>query len=125
MYPNGNSNRQSKIVGEELCLAADVILSITATEDIKNCMMGGPPLIHLIGLLTRRWFEKDLLQTLPYLLDLHSGQSLVAWSVDQVGPKIIQALSPDVRRELLARWQPPKEKSAKRMADELIKIAGS
>jgi len=108
---------------EDLCLASDVILSVTCTEDIKNVMMGGPPVVHLCGPLAQRWFEKELGQTRPYLPDIRTGQSLVAWSADQVGPEIEKALDPAIQKQLLVNWQAPTEKATKVVADKLIAIA--
>ena len=76
------------------------------------------------------WYEdkdyyriRDLGQTKPYLPDIRTGQSLVAWSVDQVGPMIKKALNPEVQKELLANWQAPTEKATAKVANTLIAIA--
>jgi len=77
----------------------------------------------MIGPQAQKWFEQELKLTRPYLSDIKSGRSLVAWSVDQVGPQIEKALDPDIQKQLLAGWQPPTQKAVDRMAEELIKIA--
>ena len=85
-------------------------------------MMGGPPVVHLCGPLTQRWFERELGQTRPYLPDVRTGQSLVAWSVDQVGPTIKRALDPVFRKDYLKNWEVITEKATDVIAKKLVEI---
>lgn len=112
-----------KISNEELCLAADVILSITATDDIKNWLMGGPPVVHLMGPKVRQWFEKDLLLEPPhYLPDVQSGEALAVTSGDEMDQVLRQALDPDIGRRLRQNWQPPQESATERVSQALLKL---
>lgn len=109
---------------EELCLASDVILSITCTEDIKNTLMGGPPVVHLLGPKTREWMEKELFLKQPhYLSDVISGESFLAVSTDEIPPILEKAFDPQIRKSLYANWRPPKEKATEKVAKELIALA--
>jgi len=109
---------------EELCLSADAILSITATDDIKNWLMGGPPVIHLMGPRVRQWFEKDLLLASPhYLPDVQSEEALVVTSNDEWEQVLRQALDPGIRGELRQKWQPPQEKATEKVACTLLELA--
>ncbi|MEK7659302.1 MAG: hypothetical protein AAB338_01440 [Patescibacteria group bacterium] len=116
--------RADKIKGEELCLASDVILSITATDDIKNWMMGGPPVIHLMGPRVRQWFEKDLLLSPPfYLPDVKSGEALAVTSSEEWEKVLRQALDPSTCQLLREKWQAPREKATKKVARTLVELA--
>ncbi len=109
--------------GEELCLAVDVIFSITCTEDIKSVMMGGPPVIHFLGPKVRAWFEQDLFLKPPYLPDLMTGQAMSVYSRNEIAVAIHSAFSDDHRARLLSNWVPPIEKSTDKVANELISLA--
>ena len=71
-----------KYPGIELCLAADVIFSVTCTEDIKNTMIGGPPVVHLQGPVIKNWFRKDINMYPELLPDLLNNTALLC---DDVG----------------------------------------
>ncbi len=112
-----------KIPGEELNLAADMIWSITATDDIKNIIIGGPPVVHIWGPVTQKWFESELFLTRPYLIEVKSGQALAAFSKKDIPFVINDALNLETRKRLLANWQPPREKATEKIAKELIALA--
>ena len=116
---------------EEFCLAADVIFDITSTEGIKSNILGGPPVIHFIGIETRQWFEKDLgLEPRDYLPDVRSYQSFAAKNFMELARYIQLALHPVhnlPRQEHLERcgWQPPTiDNAAERIANVLLEIVG-
>lgn len=118
------NTQKSGIPLEELCLASDIILSITCTEDVKNTMMGGPLVVHLLGPLTRKWMEEELFLKPPhYLPDVVSGESLLACSLNEVADIIELALKPETEKRLREDWQPPKEKATEGVAKELITLA--
>ncbi len=118
-------NTQSmKIPLEELGLASDVILSITCTEDVKITLMGGPPVVHLLGPTTREWMENELLLNPPYYLpDVISGESLLVQSLDGIADMVEYALQPETLKLLRKNWQSPKERATERVAKELIALA--
>ncbi len=107
----------------QLCLASDVILSITSTEDILSTMMGGPPVVHLLGPITRKWMEDELFLKTPYLPDVIMGESLLAISQDEIPEVLAKSFDPEVKRELRANWQPPKERASEKVAQTLIVLA--
>ena len=112
-----------KVQNEHLCLSADAILSITATDDIKNWLMGGPPVIHLIGPRIRQWFENDVLLFPPhYLPDVQSGEALMVSSDDEWAQVLRQALDPEVRQKLRQNWQPPMTKATDLVVEQLLQI---
>jgi hypothetical protein len=114
------------IIGEELCLASDVILSITATEDIKNWLMGGPPVVHIVGPVVRKWFEESLLLDPPsYLPDIQTGEALLITDREKWFEVLEQALDPTVKANLRKNWIPPEGKATDLVAEELVKIARS
>lgn len=116
--------RADKVQNEHLCLSADAILSITATDDIKNWLMGGPPVIHLMGPRVRRWFEEDLLLSPPdYLPDVQSGEALAVTSNDEWEQVLRQVLDPNTHKKLREKWLPPTEKATKRVTSILLELA--
>jgi len=113
-----------KVKNEYLCLSVEAILSITATDDIKNWLMGGPPVIHLMGPCVRQWFENNVLLLPPhYLSDVQSGEALMVTSNDEWVQVLRQALDPEVRQKLRQNWQPPTEKATENVARTLLEIA--
>ena len=115
---------ESKSVAPEAAtLAADLILAITSTEDIKSTMMGGPPVVHPVGYTIQKWFENDLGLKWPYLPDVISGTSLIASSTDGLQKAMQEALSEEFKQKRKRNWKPPTEKAITRVANELIKIA--
>lgn len=116
--------RPDKMPLEELCLASDVILSVTCTEDIKSTMMGGPPVVHLLGPKIREWMEKELFLKPPYYLpDIFASESLVATCREDIPAVMGQALDPNFAKALRISWQSPKEKATERVARELVALA--
>lgn len=109
--------------GEELCLAADVVLSVTCTEDIKCTLMGGPPVVHFLGPRVRDWMSKDLGLIHPFLPDVKTGQAIGVFSVEDVGGVLQQAVLPSVRDALRKDWTIPRQPSALRVVDALLNIA--
>lgn len=108
----------------QLCLASDVILSSTSTEDIINTMMGGPPVVHLLGPITRNWMEEELSLKPPfYLPDVFTGESLLATEPDEILGRLVSAFSPDIRQRLRAHWQPPQGSATEKVAKTLIALA--
>lgn len=111
------------VSGEELNLAADVIFAVTCTEDIKNSILGGPPVIHFAGPQVREWFERDLNLAYPYLPDVASGQSLIVHEASSLPGAMSQALSLRFNEERLRHWQAPTERATDTIVRELIAIA--
>ncbi len=108
------------VPGEHLCLAADVIVSITCTEDIKNTMIGGPPVVHFLGPTVQHWMKTDLGLRHPYLPDVANGLSLGAFSVDEVLPAVRAALAnPGALRQ---NWRPPDQPATERVAAALLAL---
>jgi hypothetical protein len=111
------------VSGEELNLAADMIFTVTCTEDIKNSILGGPPVIHFVGPQVKRWFEADLNLTPPYLPDIASGQSLAVYDPAELPNAMMRALNPWLNRERLRNWQPPTEPAVDQITRALLEIA--
>lgn len=108
---------------EELCLASDAVVSITATDDIKNWLMGGPPVIHMMGPSVRRWFEEDLLLLPPdYLPDVQAGEALAVRDEADWPAAISDALDSEKVRFLHRNWRMPETNATDRVANALIKI---
>lgn len=107
-----------KVSPTELDLAADVVVTATSSEATKCVMLGGPPVVHILGPRNQDWLAGLGAQPLyiPYLSD---NRALVAWSVTEVGEHIIQALSQDAASQLRHGWIPPKGGAAERTADVL------
>lgn len=106
--------------GEEICLAADVILSITCTEDIKSTLIGGPPVVHFMGPEVRAWFEEDLGLRPPYLPDVATGTAEAALTPAEVPRAIARAL----RKAPLRTVNPQDvEPATDRVVEALLDIA--
>lgn len=115
--------RADKSKGEELCLASDAVISITATDDIKNWLMGGPPVIHLMGPRVRQWFEESLLLKPPaFLPDVEAGEALVVRTGADWHSAISDALDPKKFRFLRRNWQVPEISATNRVVNALIEI---
>lgn len=111
------------VPGEQLCLAADVILSITCTEDIKSTLIGGPPVVHFLGPRVQEWMRQSLFLDYPYLPDVAAGLSLAAFSVSEAPGTVARALRPDALEQLRKHWQPPQGLATQRTADILEELA--
>jgi hypothetical protein len=115
----------SLVAGIDLCLAADVLLAITSTEDVKSTMVGGPPVVHLLGPLVRCWMEEDLLLSPPdYLPDISAGLSIAAHAPADVVTAIAQALDPGYQALRATRWESPAAGATGRTADAIASLAG-
>ncbi|TSC89034.1 MAG: hypothetical protein G01um10142_541 [Parcubacteria group bacterium Gr01-1014_2] len=115
--------RADNLSGEELCLASDVVISITATDDIKNWLMGGPPVIHLMGSRVRQWFEESLRLNPPdYLPDVQAGEALAVRTADDWSSAISDALDQEKFPVLRRNWQMPEASATDRAANALIEI---
>ena len=111
------------VPGIELCLSADVLVSVTCTEDIKSTLIGGPPVVHLLGPDVRRWMEADLLLAPPhYLPDIATGLSIGAHSPGEVAASVGRALVPAEREVRAAGWRPPTGGATERTADVLERL---
>ncbi|MEK7537250.1 MAG: hypothetical protein AAB584_02295 [Patescibacteria group bacterium] len=116
--------RADNLRGEELCLASDVIISITATDDIKNWLMGGPLVIHLMGPKVRQWFEESLLLKPPnYLPDVQAEEALAVRSKSDWSSVIAEALNPEKVRFLRRNWRAPETNATEITSTRLIEIA--
>ncbi len=112
-----------KVQNEHLCLSAEAVLSITATDDIKNWLMGGPPVIHLMGPRVRQWFEESLRLTPPdYLPDVQAGEALAVRAESDWPSAITDALDQEKVRFLRRNWQMPEASATDRAANTLIEI---
>lgn len=111
------------IPAEHICLAADAILSITATDDIKNWIMGGPPVIHILSPEVQKWFETDVKLTRPYLLELESGEALVVYEPEDWPQAFAQAFDPGTVANLRKSWTPPAGPSAMNFIKTLYEVS--
>ncbi len=110
---------------DELNLASDVILSITATDDIRNWIMGGPPVIHMMGPKVCRWFENDLhLKGSGYLPDVISKEALSIKRNEFWYVTLRKALRLSEREYLRRNWVAPTEKATNKMVNVLLTLAG-
>lgn len=80
---------------DEICLAADLVCSVTSTQDIKSSLAGGPPVIHFIGPAVREWLGSDLGREPPYFPDIASGLSFGVESPDAMDRIIRRAIADD------------------------------
>ena len=111
------------IPAEHICLAADAILSITATDDIKNWIMGGPLVIHILGPETQKWFETDVRLTRPYLLELESGEALAVYEPEDWSRVLVQAFDPSTVVSLRKNWTPPTGPSTMNFVKTLYEVS--
>lgn len=118
--------RADGVRSEELCLTSDAVISITATDDIKNWLMGGPPVIHLMGPRVRQWFEESLLLKPPaFLPDVEVGEALTVREEADWPSAIAEALDPQKVSFLRRNWQMPETSATDRVANALIEIVSS
>lgn len=113
-----------RIPSEELCLATDAVVAITCTEDVKDTMMGGPLVVHLLGPVAREFYEKEWSLRPPhYFPDIMDGESLMATCFEDIPAVINQAFDQNLAKALRANWQPPKEKATSKVAETLLALA--
>lgn len=111
------------IPGEQLCLAADLIVSVTCTEDIKSTLMGGSPVLHFLGPEVARWFTNDFGLQFPYLPDVKMGTALAAYALSQVRDMVQTGLNPETAWRLRTDWHPPQKLATQRVVEELLRLA--
>lgn len=118
--------RADGVRSEELCLASDAVISITATDDIKNWLMGGPPVIHLMGPRVRQWFEESLFLKPPaFLPDVEVGEALAVRTETDWPSAIADALDKEKMRFLHRNWRMSEVSATDRVANALIEIVSS
>lgn len=105
------------VSGEEVCLASNVILSITCTEDIKSTLIGGPPVVHFLGQRVASWFENDLQLRPPYLPDLRMKLAEAARIPEDVPAAVRSALLKNPLRTVDPEALRP---ATKRVVDALL-----
>ncbi|KKS44591.1 hypothetical protein A2567_02195 [Candidatus Azambacteria bacterium RIFOXYD1_FULL_42_11] len=112
-----------KIPSEELCLAVDGIFSVTCTEDVKNTMMGGPLVVHLMGPVVREFYEEEWGLKPPYYFpDVLGKESLLVIHPNDIANTLSLALRPETLKLLRKDWQPPKEKATVKVAETLLAL---
>lgn len=116
--------RADKAPSEQLCLASDAIISITCTEDVKNWIMGGPPVIHHMGPSIQSWFKDSLLLRPPYFLpDVENGQALSVRENSEWKSAIMASITRGTRQELRRDWEAPEGLATDKVANFLVDVA--